>query len=69
MTIADSKQEKDSPTRTGGNIETRENEPAKRPSSGNDDDPERTGGNIETRETPPPAPPPSTDSDPDREVY
>lgn len=69
MTNSDNEKEKDDPTRTGGNIETRENKSQKRPSSGNDDDPERTGGNIETRESAPPASPSSGgDSDPERTV-
>ena len=67
MTNTDKQKEKDSPTRTGGNIETRENEPLEHPSSGNEDDPERTGGNIETRESTPPVPSLSCgDTDPER---
>jgi len=65
MTNADNETEKDSPTRTGGHIQTRESAPSTQPSSSNDDDPERTGGHIQTRES---APPPSSgdDDDPER---
>lgn len=64
MTIPNNEKEKDSSTRTGGNIETRESAPV-RPISGNDD-PERTGGNIETREGTSQPPLSSGDDDPER---
>jgi hypothetical protein len=66
MTNADNETEKDSPTRTGGNLQTRESAPPTQPSSGNDTDPERTGGNLQTRESAPPLSP-SSGSDDDQE--
>jgi hypothetical protein len=66
MTNPDNETEKDSQTRTGGNIETRESASPAQPSSSNDD-PERTGGNIETRESSPQMSPSSeSDGDPER---
>jgi len=67
MTNADNRIENDSPTRTGGDIQTRESAPPASPVPGADNDPERTGGDIQTRESAPPASPaPDADNDPER---